>query len=218
MRANPSFCLVSQQLIRTSSCTLPRHKAHPNYTFNKPVFKRTASPGIASNGNRHFYSSHRDSYRRQPAYHVPENLAKNPPPYLPFEEVNSDSYPESPIPLQPQLQSSLLNYEATQQENHNHGQRSTVDPKFFNGINWPESQTDHHLPPAQTATPANEPLVEADSGDLVDYRYDNWGYNHKHPSELLSVENPGSIGLNAFSPEREPGFLDSAVDGRRKWC
>ncbi|CAH1431886.1 unnamed protein product [Lactuca virosa] len=228
--------LVSQQLIRTSSCSIPRDRGHQyhNYTFNRPVFKRTVSPGVASTGNRnrHFYSSHRDrdrdsySYRnlcRQQDYRMPENSVNSsasfPPSYLPFEEpllspdsqpqVNSDSYVESPIPIpfqpQPQLQSALPNYavpceEASQQGNHNHGQRSTVDPKFFHGINWPESQA-NHLPAAQTATPAN-----IDSEELVDYRYDNWSYD-TGPCEPNSMEIPGSFGLNEFSPD--PAFLDT---------
>lgn len=173
--------LVSQQLIRTRSCTIPGNRVHHNYNlttpFDKPVFKRTVSPGV---------------YR-----HPLNNSASFPPPYLPLQpELNSDSY-VPPIPFQPSLSNYSTPYEASCQGNQ--GQRSAIDPKFFHDINWPESGT-NHLPAAQSATPANEsPVVAPDSGEL----YDNWGY------EDGSMEIPGSYGLNEFSPE--PGFLDSGT-------
>ncbi|KAI3782930.1 hypothetical protein L2E82_12989 [Cichorium intybus] len=189
--------LVSQQLIRTSSCTIPGNKMHHNYNlsspFSTPVFKRTVSPGVSPTGNRHFYNSRKDNYRN-----IVNSSGSFPPVSQP--QVNSDSYVESPIPFQPQLLNYPAPCEASQQQNHGQTQRSTVDPKFFHGINWPESRT-NHLPAAQT--PPNEPFLAADSGELVNHPYDDWGYDNQ------SLEIPGSFGLNELS--HEPTFLDTGT-------
>ncbi|XP_071721576.1 uncharacterized protein [Rutidosis leptorrhynchoides] len=132
--------LVSQQLIRSNSCTIPTDRVYRNYdlgtTLHKPVFKRTVSAGFVPASNR--YSYHRDGYRNLSLHSnvvnasVPFSL-----PNLSFEDslprrnitfdfsqnsnpiINQDSCVEPPVPnvflphavsFSSQVHSSLPNY------------------------------------------------------------------------------------------------------------
>ncbi|XP_071698699.1 uncharacterized protein [Rutidosis leptorrhynchoides] len=192
--------LVSQQLIRTNSCTIDR--AHRSYdlgtTLHKPVFKRTVSAGFIPTTNQYSFSSNRDSYINlfsQPndpfslpnlAFEEPLRRSNTtfdfPPNFNP--SVNQDSFlfqpPTVSLSSQAQAHSSLPNNSLpTPQEFQS--QKSTVDPVFFNDIMWQESQTNQQ-PVAQSslfegADLANEPSAATGSGGLVDYGFDYWMFN-----------------------------------------
>nr|XP_043622027.1 uncharacterized protein LOC122593659 isoform X2 [Erigeron canadensis] len=200
--------LVSQQLMRTSSCIIPREREHHNYNLGaplqRPIFKRTGSGGPLTT-NRYSYSSYRDDYGNpysQPSV-VSTSLPFSPPNHT-FEEplprlnptfdfspsfqpsLNPISYMESPSLFQPQEQSSLPDYSIPSEASQlvNQGQRSTAETKQAQDIGWSQSQTTHQ-PPAQ--------------------------------SSILKgfVEVPDSLGFNEFSPE--PAFID-AENERQHWC
>lgn len=123
-------------------------------------------------------------------------------------EVNLESYIENPVVFQPHLvasqpqeQSFVPNYaipcEApidkpsvpisvyTQQGNE--AQQPNIDPKFFHGIDWPISQSGGRSSLIDGTAVTNESNV---SGGLVDYEYDNWGFD----CEAGDMEIPGDLG------------------------
>ncbi|XP_024964808.1 uncharacterized protein LOC112505076 isoform X2 [Cynara cardunculus var. scolymus] len=137
-------------------------------------------------------------------------------------EVNSDVYIENPVGFQPHLvtcqpqgQSFLPNYAIPCEapihgpsipilvytKQGNEAQRQNIDPGFFQGISWPLGQSGGRSSVVEGTTATNVPSVP---GGLVDYEYDNWGYN----CEAGAMEFPGAL---------ESGFVETE-NGRRNWC
>ncbi|KAL8236369.1 hypothetical protein R6Q59_017450 [Mikania micrantha] len=230
--------LVSQQLARSSSCTISGGRVHHSYSLaspvHRPVFKRTASDGFAQT-NRYSYSSYyRDNYRNYLTVSSQPNSVNPSVPFssrqnIPFDFqpnfqplVNSDPCVEvpvlfkpNPVPFSSQTQgnSFLPNYTVPSEASQQESQMSTVDPKFFNGISWPQSRQINHQSAAQSsplegAGLTNEPPHASGSGGLVDYEYDNWVFNNQ-PCETGSMDGSGPFGLNMFSADH--AYTDAGI-------
>ncbi|KAI3742000.1 hypothetical protein L1987_59679 [Smallanthus sonchifolius] len=224
--------LASQQLTRTSSCTIPGGRVHHSYNLSapvhRPVFKRTVSDGFVPTTNRYSYSSYyKGDYRNQFTGSSQPNIVNASVPFTsrsnpPFDFppnlqplVNSDPYVEGPVLFQPnpvslssqaQGRSSLPNYTMPFEASRQESQGSTVDPKFFNGISWPPSQINQQSA-AQSSLiqgmgSTNEPSLASGSGGLVDYEYDNWMFNH----EARSMGGSGLFGLSELPSD--PACMD----------
>ncbi|GJV43039.1 hypothetical protein Tco_1427575 [Tanacetum coccineum] len=227
--------LVSQQLSRTSSCT--NNLTTP---LHKPVFKRTfsasfISPTTGAYGSNRFMENDTNLFR--PSSSQPDLINTSVPfsqPNLAYEDiqpksnnqfdistsfqpsVNSVPFTTTPS-FQLQGQSSLPTYltpVASQQENQiqsqSQSQRSTVDPKFFNDISWPQSQTAHQ-PVTQSSTlestgPTNASSHANGYGGAVNNDNDNfnWMFNNQQQE---TIRDPGPFGLNQFSPD----YIDSGT-------
>ncbi|KAF5810479.1 hypothetical protein HanRHA438_Chr04g0179591 [Helianthus annuus] len=238
--------LVSQQLTRASSCTIPGSRVHHNYDLatplHRPVFKRTASDvfAFAPTANQYSYSSYyRGNYRNTFTSASQPNIVNTPVTFSPRSNTPFDLSPNfqpsmdprveppvlfqpNPIPLSSQAQgnSSLPQYTVPSEASRQESQRSAVDPKFFQGISWPQSQINQQQQPQPDAQSSlldgvgavgatNQPPLASGSGGAVDYEFDNWMFNPQ-PCEAGSMGSSGQFGLSEFSPD--PGFMDSAQD------
>ncbi|KAK1420580.1 hypothetical protein QVD17_22291 [Tagetes erecta] len=231
--------LVSQQLTRTNSCTIPGGRVHHSYNLDtsvhRPVFKRTASDGFASTTNRHSYSPY---YRHHFTGAAQPNLNSSAPftprSNTPFEAfdfptnfqplANSDPYVEVPVLFKPnpvslssqaQGKSSVPSYTIPSEPSRQESQRSTIDPKFFSGISWPQSQINHPPPAARSSllegvSSTNEPPLATGSGGLVDFEYDNWMFNNQ-PCEGGSMDGSGPFGLSELSSDSGRGYNNSGT-------
>lgn len=227
--------LVSQQLTRTNSCTIPGGRVHHGFNLatpaHRPVFKRTASDGFASTTNRYSYSPYyRNRFSDVSQPNLNTSVPLTPRSSTPFESfdfptnfqplVNSDPYVEVPVPFQPgpvslsyQARSSMPSYTIPSEPSRQESQRSTVDPKFFSGISWSQSQINHQPPPARSSlvegvSSTNEPPLATGSGGLVDFEYDNWMFNNQ-PCEAGSMDGSGPFGLSELSSDR--GLMNSGT-------
>ncbi|XP_076939811.1 uncharacterized protein LOC143608746 [Bidens hawaiensis] len=210
--------LVSQQLTRTSSCTIPGGRVHHSFNLGaplpRPVFKRTASDQFGQNASRYSYSSYyRDNYRSHFTVSSPPNMAQFdlPPNFQPL--VNANPNVEGPVLFQPNPapSSTLPQYTVPSEASRQESQRPTVDSRFFNGISWPQNKVSHH-PVGQSSLlevgSTNEPPLASGSGGLADYGHDNWMFNDQ-PAEPGSVDGSGPFGLSEVSPD--PGYMDSGI-------
>ncbi|KAJ9547836.1 hypothetical protein OSB04_020379 [Centaurea solstitialis] len=80
-------------------------------------------------------------------------------------------------------------------QQRNEAQRPNIDPKFFQGIDWPLSQSGGRSSVIEGMAATNESSV---SGGLGDYEYDNWG----SICEGADLEIPGSL---------ESAFIDTGI-------
>ncbi|KAK9050325.1 hypothetical protein SSX86_030706 [Deinandra increscens subsp. villosa] len=193
--------LVSQQLTRTSSCTIP-DRVQPSYSLatpvNRSVFKRTAADAFAPTTNRYSHSSYySDNHRNDFTGSSLPNIVNTSVPFSPrpgasfdfppnFQSLmNPDPYVEvpvlfkpNPVPLSSQAQGKPSLPNCTVPAAAQVSQRSTVDPEFFSGIRWPQSQINHQ-PAAQSSLlegvgSSDDPSLASGSGGFVDSVFDDW--------------------------------------------